>query len=63
MMMLPLDITAPTIEYGLLMPVFLIFVGACLGVLVEALVPRDLRRTVQLFLTFLAIAAALRGDA
>ena len=46
------------IEYGLLMPVFVIFIGACLGVLVEALVPRDLRRTVQLFLTFLSIAAA-----
>ena len=54
----PLDIEAPVIEYGLLMPVFLIFIGACLGVLVEALVPRDLRRTVQLFLTFLSIAAA-----
>ncbi len=53
----PLDIEAPVIEYGLLMPVFLIFIGACLGVLVEALVPRDLRRTVQLFLTFLTIAA------
>ena len=39
-----MEITAPVIEYGLLMPVILIFAGACLGVLVEALVPRDLRR-------------------
>jgi NADH-quinone oxidoreductase subunit N len=55
----PLDITAPTIEYGLLTPVFVIFGAACLGVLAEALVPRERRRTVQLFLTVLAILAAL----
>ena len=55
---MPLDISAPMIEYGLLMPILVIFIGACLGVLVEALVPRELRRTVQLFLTFLSIAAA-----
>ena len=40
----PLEITAPTIEYGLLAPVLLIFVGACLGVLAEALAPRERRR-------------------
>jgi NADH-quinone oxidoreductase subunit N len=52
-------IPAPTIEYGLLLPFILIFAGGCAGVLVEALVPRHLRRTVQLFLTFLVIALAL----
>ena len=52
-------IGAPTIGYGLLMPFIVIFAAACLGVLVEALVPRDLRRGVQLFLAFLAIAVAL----
>jgi NADH-quinone oxidoreductase subunit N len=31
---LPLEITAPTIEYGLLVPVFVIFGAACVGVLV-----------------------------
>src|ERR687897_86997 len=50
---------APVIEYGLLVPVFVIFGAACLGVLVEALVPRASRRTVQLFLTVLAILVAL----
>ena len=38
-----LEIAAPTIEYRLLGPVLIVFVGACLGVLIEALVPRHLR--------------------
>jgi NADH-quinone oxidoreductase subunit N len=54
-----LEITAPTLEYGLLMPFILIFVGACVGVLAEALVPRRSRLTAQLFVTFVSIAAAL----
>ena len=54
-----LEITAPTIEYGLLVPVFLIFGAACAGVLVEALVPRGQRRSVQLLLTVVSILAAL----
>src|ERR671916_1771447 len=57
--MLILEITAPTIEYGLLVPVFVIFGAACVGVLVEALVPRGQRRTVQLFLTVVGVVAAL----
>src|SRR5215210_704336 len=57
--MLPLDFTAPVIEYGLLTPIFVIFGAACVGVFAEALVPRGQRRTVQLFLTVLAILAAL----
>src|SRR3712207_4750796 len=59
--MLPFEITAPTIEYGLLTPVFVIFGAACLGVLAEALVPRGQRRTVQLFLTVVGIVAALEA--
>jgi len=55
----PLQIEAPTIEYGLLAPVLVIFAAACLGVLIEALAPRELRRTIQLALTVVAIAAAL----
>ena len=35
-----MEITAPQIEYGLLMPFILVFAGACLGVLVEAALPR-----------------------
>jgi NADH-quinone oxidoreductase subunit N len=57
--MQPLDFTAPTIEYGLLTPIFLIFGAACAGVLAEALVPREQRRRVQLFLTVIGILAAL----
>jgi NADH-quinone oxidoreductase subunit N len=51
--------TAPTIEYGLLMPFILIFAGACLGVLVEGFVPRASRRVAQLTIVYAAIAAAL----
>ena len=54
-----LEITAPNIEYGLLAPVLLIFAGACLGVLAEALAPREIRRVVQLVIAFLSLALAL----
>lgn len=54
-----LEITAPKLEYGLLMPFIVIFVGACLGVLAEAVVPRRLRLSAQLVVTFAAIAIAL----
>ena len=54
-----MEINAPTIEYGLLAPVLLIFAGACLGVLAEAVVPRELRRAVQLVITFVSLAMAL----
>ncbi len=54
-----LEINAPTIEYGLLMPFIVVFAAACLGVLVEALVPRSLRRPIQLLLTFGSIVVAL----
>jgi len=54
-----LEIAAPTIEYGLLGPVLIVFAGACLGVLIEALVPRHLRDVVQLILTGLSLLGAL----
>jgi NADH-quinone oxidoreductase subunit N len=54
-----MEITAPKLEYGLLMPFILVFVGACVGVLAEAVVPRRLRFPAQLFVSFVAIAAAL----
>jgi NADH-quinone oxidoreductase subunit N len=57
--LLPMEITAPNIEYGLLAPVLVIFAGACFGVLAEALAPRDIRRAVQLGITFVSLAAAL----
>ena len=57
--LLPMEITAPTIEYGLLAPVLIIFAGACLGVLAEAVVPRELRRAVQLVVTFASLGLGL----
>src|SRR4029434_3567084 len=57
--LLPMEITAPTIEYGLLAPVLVIFAAACLGVLAEAVVPRELRRAVQLLIAFVSLALAL----
>jgi NADH-quinone oxidoreductase subunit N len=56
---LPMEITAPKIEYGLLAPVLVIFAAACLGVLAEALAPREIRRVVQLFIAFVSLALAL----
>ena len=54
-----LEIAAPTIEYGLLGPVLIVFAGACLGVLVEALVPRHLRDKFQLIVTGASLLGAL----
>ena len=54
-----MEIAAPTIEYGLLMPFILIFVGACLGVAVEGFAPRGSRRVAHLTIVYAAIVAAL----
>jgi NADH-quinone oxidoreductase subunit N len=48
----------PTIDYGSLAPMLILFGAACIGVLVEALTPRRSRHVVQLGLAFLAIIAA-----
>lgn len=55
----PMEFTAPHLEYGLLAPFIIIFAGACLGVLAEALVPRASRLTAQLVVTFASIGLAL----
>ncbi len=57
--MTALAITAPTIEYGVLMPFIVIFAAACLGILVEAAAPRSLRFALQMVLTYGGIAIAL----
>lgn len=49
----------PTLEYFELSPVLVVFAGACLGVLVEAFVPRGRRFTTQVALTFSVLAVAL----
>src|SRR5829696_94931 len=58
-LVVPMEIIAPTIEYGLLAPILIIFAGACFGVLAEAVVPRELRRAVQLVVTFACLGLAL----
>ena len=52
-------IAAPTIGYALLLPFIIVFAAACVGVLAEAVVPRDLRHAVQLLIAFVSIAIAL----
>jgi NADH-quinone oxidoreductase subunit N len=51
-------IPAPSIEYSQLAPMLVVFAAAVVGVLVEAFVPRALRRPVHLLLTFGALVAA-----
>ena len=53
--------TKPTIEYAELWPVLVIVGVACLGVIVEAFVPRARRYAVQTVLAALGIVAALVG--
>lgn len=49
----------PTIEYSAIAPMLVVFGAAVLGVLVEAFLPRVLRRRVQLVLTFGSLVVAL----
>jgi len=51
-------IAAPSIEYSQLAPMLVVFGAAVVGVLVEAFVPRELRRAVHLLVTFGALVAA-----
>ncbi len=54
-----MEFTKPTIEYVELLPLLIVFGVACLGILLEAFLPRDLRRIPQVALTLLGLAAAL----
>ena len=54
----PGAIKAPSIEYSQLAPMLVVFGAAVLGVIVEAFVPRELRRAVHLLLTFGSLVAA-----
>jgi NADH-quinone oxidoreductase subunit N len=51
--------TAPSISYAGLSPVLIVFGAAALGVLVEAFVPRERRRTIQVGIASLGCVAAL----
>ncbi|WP_114560336.1 NADH-quinone oxidoreductase subunit NuoN [Desertihabitans aurantiacus] len=53
-----MEITPPSLEYARLMPLIVVFAGACLGVLVEAVTPRSARWPVQVGLTFLTLLVA-----
>ena len=55
----PQPFTMPHIEYSALAPVFVLFVAATLGVLIEAFVGRTLRRQLQLLVTFGSLIIAL----
>lgn len=48
-------IESPTIEYGQLMPMLLVFGAAVVGVLVEAFAPRPTRKSIQVPLTLLSL--------
>jgi proton-translocating NADH-quinone oxidoreductase chain N len=51
-------IPPPSIEYGQLSPMLVVFGAAVAGILVEAFTPRPLRRPVQLVITLGSLAAA-----
>lgn len=53
------DFGKPTIEYVELIPLFVVFGAACLGVLVEAFLPRETRRVPQVLVTLVGLAGAL----
>jgi NADH-quinone oxidoreductase subunit N len=53
------DFSKPSIEYVELLPLLIVFGGACLGILVEAFLPRGRRQLPQVVLTLLTVAAAL----
>ena len=54
-------IQAPSISYSALAPILIVLGGACLGILVEAAVPRERRYGAQIGLTMLTLLAALVG--
>ncbi|MEV6347987.1 NADH-quinone oxidoreductase subunit NuoN [Actinoplanes sp. NPDC051851] len=53
------ELKLPPIDYGALSPMLILFGVACLGVLLEVIVPRRSRNAVQLSLVLLGIVAAL----
>lgn len=54
-----MEFTKPTIEYAELLPLLIVFGVACVGILLEAFLPRELRRVPQVALTLVGLAAAL----
>ncbi|MEP9362373.1 NADH-quinone oxidoreductase subunit NuoN [Nocardioides sp. CN2-186] len=56
-----MDFTKPTIEYAVLWPMLVIFGVACLGVVLEAFLPRERRFVAQTVLAALGLLVALGG--
>lgn len=54
-----LEFTKPTIEYVELLPLLIVLGGACLGIILEAFLPRGKRWLPQVALTLVTIGAAL----
>ena len=57
-----MDFSKPTIEYAQLWPMLVVFGVACLGVVVEAFVPRERRYLTQAGLAVSGLAVALAGS-
>jgi NADH-quinone oxidoreductase subunit N len=57
-----MDFTKPTIEYAELWPLLVVFGVACLGVLVEAFLPRERRYATQVALAGIGLVGALAGS-
>jgi NADH-quinone oxidoreductase subunit N len=53
------QITAPNIAYGALSPMLILGVAACIGVLVEAFIPRRVRQVVQVAVAIVALLASI----
>jgi NADH-quinone oxidoreductase subunit N len=53
------DIQAPSISYAGLSPILIVLAAACVGVLVEAFAPREVRWAIQTAVALLGLAAAL----
>ncbi|WP_141015325.1 NADH-quinone oxidoreductase subunit NuoN [Nocardioides sambongensis] len=54
-----MEFVKPTLEYAELSPLLIVFGTACLGILLEAFLPRGARRAPQIALTVVGLGAAL----
>ena len=54
-----LEMAAPTLEWRALAPLLLVFAAACLGILLEALLPRHLRFVAQITLVIATVVVSL----
>lgn len=59
LLMPALEMTVPTLEWRALAPILLVFAAACLGILLEAVLPRFLRFIAQIILVIGTVAASL----